>query len=59
MTIHYCDRCKKEILETRIFSMMFSGNNYVELCKDCEAKFREWLCGTVSTSELPKKDDAE
>ena len=59
MMIYKCDRCKKDILETSHFHMTFSGNVKVDLCKECEAQFREWLSSSMFPNEPPKENNNE
>lgn len=60
MTIYVCDRCKEDILDCTHFHMTFSGNVKVDLCKECEKSFREWLSGITEPMKPPAKEsDAE
>lgn len=51
MITYVCDRCKTEISECH-FHMTFSGNVKVDLCKDCETSFREWLSGKMTEEKM-------
>ena len=59
MIIYICDRCKQHILDNYIFHIVFSGNNKVDVCRECGGQFKEWLFGSVKPNEPPKENDAE